>query len=342
MKTNAKAFKHAWPARLPRIVPVFCLAVSLALIIALILWSVLVNDSPAPILPPAGRITGGKPPFTFAVIGDNRGNTQIFENILNRIKADNPGFILHTGDIVKRCASAHFNWILHELHEEKLPMPICFVPGNHDINEDAANAQARLALYNRAFGQRRYWFAYANALFVAFDDSTGRCGAEDLKWLNGVLMRHRNRYQLCFVYMHVPLRDPRPGVSHALHEGAEGLTRVLKKHRVSAVFNGHIHGYLEDNVDGVPVYITGGSGAKLDKPSDRNHYLVCTVEPGGAFRVRKRNVERAFNSDYPEYVLRADFPNKTAILFASAGFLAAGIILTRRAVSNGRDKPRHS
>jgi len=94
---------------------------------------------------------------------------------------------------------------------------------------------------------------------------------------------------------------------------------------VSAVFNGHIHSYIEDNVDGMPVYISGGSGAKLEKPSDRNHYPACTVELGGTFHVRRQNVEDARNSDYPEYAHRADFPNKTAILFASAGFLVGGV-----------------
>ena len=306
-------------------IALYCFGVSLALLVAHIFWV----PSPAVILPPAGEVIEGNVPFRFAVVGDSRGNTTIFKEILARIKADKASLILHTGDIVQHSSKPQFNWILHELREQRLDIPFCPVPGNHDVEEGSEDARVRCRLYNQAFGPRQYWFAYANALFVAFDDATERYNAEDLRWLDETLGRLRDHYELCFVYMHVPPRDPRPGKSHCLEEGAEDLIAVMKKHRVSAVFPGHIHGYLEDTVEGIPFFISGGGGARLEEAGDRHHYLLCAVEPDGSFTIEKKDIKNLLDTDSVEYILRTMFSSKPT-LFASAGLLLAGCIMALR------------
>ena len=147
-----------------------CFGASLALLVA----HIFCVPSPTVILPPAGEVIEGNVPFRFAVVGDSRGNTTVFKEILARIKADKASLILHTGDIVQHCSTPQFNWILHELGEENLDVLFCPVPGNHDVKKGGEDARMRYRLYNQAFGQRRYWFACANTLFVAFDDATER------------------------------------------------------------------------------------------------------------------------------------------------------------------------
>jgi len=287
-------------------------------------WLLVNSEVPAPLIAPAGETVEGHTGFSFAVVGDNRGNMSVFEEILSRIKGEHVSFILHTGDIVKRPNKRQFDWVLHEIGEEQLSVPLYAVPGNHDIDKDAGDASTRYRFYNRAFGLRHYWFSYGHVLFVAFDDSTERCTKNDLRWLDSTLRQHKDKHELCFVYMHVPPRDPRPGHRHALEQGADGLVDVLNKHRVTAVFAGHIHGCLEDNIAGIPVFITGGAGASLHKNAgDSFNYLLCRVEPDGSFTVRKKNVDPQLNTDYPEYAFRTDFPGNIIMCVGASLVLAA-------------------
>jgi len=283
-----------------------CFGAAILILAAQLSWSLLIAETPAAILPPAGEVIEGTAPFTFAVVGDSQGHMGIFEDILARIKAEDVSFILHMGDLVSRDDARQFDWVLHELHEQMLTVPFCPVPGNHDTDWANEDTKERYLFYSGSFGPRRYWFAWANALFVAFDTSGERCSAEDLAWLDRTLSRLRGGYEACFVYTHVPPRDPRPGKSHALEAGAEDLMRVLKTHNVTAVFAGHIHSYLQDDIGGIPVYISGGAGGRLQEPKGPYHYLLCTVEPGGSFRLEKRDMDHVFDSDSLEKFLRVN------------------------------------
>ena len=129
--------------------------------------------------------------------------------------------------------------------------------------------------------------------------------------------------------MHEPPYDPRPGHRHALEGGAEQLVAILGRHHVSAVFASHIHGYLTDDLDGVPEYITGGAGAELDMPESGFHYLLCTVAADGTFNVEKRDVPARSDDDYPEYVFRTKFAPRFT-LFAGAVLLTLGLVLLFR------------
>ncbi len=308
----------------PKIV-VCCLGGAILLLVMTVLWHWVLHEVPPSVVPPAGEVLEGTVPFRFAIISDTRGNQTVFEEALRRIKGEDVRLILHAGDIVKRVKPHYFDWVLHELDEEGLTVPFCPVPGNHELDKKAANAADRLKLYQRSFGPRRYWFSYANALFVAFDDSTERCRPEDLEWLEATLDRLRGQYQLCFVYMHVPPRDPRPGGSHALQPGeAEKLIPILKAHDVTAVFAGHLHAYAEDDLEGIPVYITGGAGESKEV-GEPHHYLVCTVGADGSYEVARRDLPHMPNEDYAEYVLRAKFPHR-ALLLASCVLVLMGLV----------------
>ena len=220
--------------------------------------------------------------------------------------------------------------------QQELSIPFCAIPGNHDVEQAAEDARTRYLLYGRAFGPRRYWFAYANALFVGLDTSTKRCGREDLDWLEQTLARHRSQYEACFVYTHVPPRDLRPGMQHALSQGSEELMEVLKAHRVSALFAGHIHSCLTDRIDGIPIFISGGAGGRLEGPEDRYHYMLCTVERDGSFVVDKKVVDVQPNTNYLEHAARVKLPSNT-ILFVSVMLLIAGAVSAVRRASTRSD-----
>lgn len=285
------------------------------------------TECPTPVIPPAGENLAGKVPFRFAVVGDNRGNQSVFEDILSRIKREKVALILHTGDIVREYTVYDFKWVLHELNEERLKIPFCPAPGNHDVDSRADSINERYLLYRRSFGPRRYWFSYGDVLFVAFDGSSARANDENLAWLEKVLMRMRSNYELCFVYFHIPVSDPRLGWNHAMMpDSAKRLKTILKKYEVSAVFNGHIHSYVEGELEGIPVYITDGAGASLRPPLQAYHYLIVTVNRDRSFSVERKVVPDRIDADYAEYLFRVGFPNRS-LAFVALGLLLLGLTL---------------
>ncbi len=291
-------------------------------------WSLAHRQRARAFLPPAGESLEGAAPLRFAVVGDSRGNSIVFEEILASIKQEGVGLIIHTGDIVKRCTEQHYEWVLHELEEEHLSVPLCAVPGNHDVTEAGAH---RSLLYERAFGPRRYWFSYGETLFVALGCCDEECPLDDLEWLERTLGRHRSSYTDCFVFTHFPPYDPRRrGVRPRPGSAGEKMLDVLQKHNVTALFASHIHAYLEGDVDGIPLYITGGAGADRDEPMGPFHYLLCTVEPSGKLEVGKVDVPDHINRDYPEYAFMTKFPVGASLVGVGV-LLLAGIFLGKDA-----------
>jgi len=315
-------------------IALWCLIGAVLLLTARLTWGFAHSHVEPGRLPPAGESLQGKTPFTFAVVGDNRGNNAVFDEILASIRQDGVSLVIHTGDIVKECTKQNYEWILHELAETHPGVPFCAVPGNHD---EASSGTNIYRLYERAFGPRRYWFSYGNTMFVGLGNygRTETYRQEDLDWLDETLCQHRGGYKNCIAFMHVPPRDPRAGRHHAQSESAgEAMMGVLEKHSVTALFAGHIHSYLEDQMDGIPIYITGGAGAERVEPVVAYHYLLCAVQSDGKLEVRKVDVRDVVNTDYPEYAFSVKFP-VAASLVGVGVLLLAGIFLARDGVRLG-------
>jgi len=132
------------------------------------------------------------------------------------------------------------------------------------------------------------------------------------------------------MYMHVPPVDPRPGESRQIGNGRDELADILRKHDVTAIFASHIHSYLEGNVAGIPLYISGRGGASLERPGAApHHYLLCSVATDGTLNVQRKQVHCRPNSDLIEYTFRTRFPT-FPILFAGVALLLLGILIQAR------------
>ncbi len=304
-----------------------CLTLAALLLGTLTAWSAINGGTPPGILPPAGDSLPGGRPLTFAVMGDSRGNNSVLDRLLRSAQAHGARFVLYTGDMVRDASPAQYDWMLQEIAELDLRVPLCVVPGNHDVDR---RRPVPGLLYERAFGPRNYWFTCADSLFVAFDDTTDNCNPRDLQWLDETLARLRPGYGACFVYTHVPPYDPRQGRAHCLSEASgKALSDVLLKHEVTALFAGHIHSYLEGSFNGTPVFITGGAGAMRDAPDGPYHYLLCDLNKDGSLSVRKVDVADLPDTEYAEYVFRTKFAPQL-VLVVSCLLLLGGLLFAWR------------
>jgi Icc-related predicted phosphoesterase len=297
------------------------------ILVANFVWHISTRTgSDAMTLPPAGEVLPVAKPFTFGVVGDSRRNVAVLCAIMKDAATRRAEFMLHGGDIINAPNRRQYNWVLHELSENRTTVPIYAVPGNHDIDESATDNEVRTRLYRQAFGPRRYWFGCGDVLFVAFDDSMGRCEKEELDWLQQTLVRHRPDFKRCFIFMHMPPYDPRPEEpGHSLlDEDGQKLLKVLKLHDVDAVFASHIHSFTQGSREDIPLYITGGGGADRDDPSEPYHYLLCTVDDDGELTVEKIDMTKPA-SFYLEYAFQAKW---RSLIAQSIGlvFLVAGIV----------------
>ena len=319
-------------AGIDRIVRLFPAAAVVLLLVDLV-WIPTVWDEEAPVLPPAGEVLPGEAPYAFAVVGDNRGNENVYDAIIEGIKQDGAAFVLHGGDLVKRCTPKQYKWLLHEMAEQDLQVPFCPTPGNHDVLQKPV-VEGDKFLYKRSFGQPHYWFAYDDTLFVAMDTSDESLQEAELEWLDRTLALHRAQYGTCIVFTHVPPRNPQPGGGHDMGADGDRVMAVLEKWRVTVLFASHVHSYAEDNMRGIPVYITGGGGAQLEHPDDAYHYLLCRVDAEGNVSVQKKDVPALPRDDYPEYVARAKL-GREALRGLSAALLLVGLchmwLMARRA-----------
>ncbi|MFA4901153.1 MAG: metallophosphoesterase [Desulfobaccales bacterium] len=216
--------------------------------------------------------------LTFAVLGDNRGNPPVFQQILQRMNRDpSLAFAIDLGDLVETGTVDNFRNFLDQVRQN-LRLPLLTVLGNHDLEKEHG---ARL--YRRIFGPDHYAFQIKDNYFIVVNDAekTG-LGEAQWRWLESELKKSQG-YKTRLVFLHIPLFDPRGGENHhALSENTgRRLAALFRRYHVTHVFAGHIHSYFAGNWDGVPYTITAGAGAPLYGTDPQHyfyHYLKVTLK----------------------------------------------------------------
>jgi hypothetical protein len=213
--------------------------------------------------------------FSFAVFGDNRGRDDILEKIILDINKDKDIlFGLNNGDVVSVGFESEFKNYLALIKKSK--KPIITVLGNHGIGlfEDESN-------FKSSFGETYFSFAFQNSYFIILN------GADDegisqtqLTWLTNELKKSQ-KYTNRFVFIHIPLYDPRAGKyarGHSLENltQAKELNNLFDTYKVTMLFASHIHSYYKGNWQKTPYIITGGAGAPL-VDCGFFHYIKVTV-----------------------------------------------------------------
>ncbi len=240
------------------------------------------------------KIDSSKNIFSFVVFGDNKNSAKTFENLISRVNQDNILFAIDDGDLVYDGESEKFRFFLKQISRLNKPLLVTF--GNHEAKEEGR------AVYYNLFGRFYYSFTVGNNYFIVLDDSNEkRLDDAQLAWLKKELKTSQN-YENRFVFMHVPLYDPRkgdhqPGHSLADLKFAKQLNNLFDENHVTMLFCSHIHGYFKGVWGKTPYIITGGAGAELAGADPRHyfyHYIKVSINKNGV----KYNVVKLKSPDF--------------------------------------------
>ena len=217
------------------------------------------------------RINKNKNNFSFIVFGDNKNSITTFQNLIKDINKEDALFAIDDGDLVYDGEMEKFRFFIKQI--QTINKPFLTVIGNHEIKEGGR------ANYYDLFGRFYYSFAIGKSYFIVLDDANERnLDPWQLEWLKKELKRSQ-KYKYRFVFMHVPLFDPRPGLNHSLLDKnfARYLNNLFDQYKVTMIFASHIHAYFRGFWQNTPYIITGGAGAEL-AGTDPKHYFYHYIK----------------------------------------------------------------
>lgn len=213
--------------------------------------------------------------FSFVVMGDNRDGDRVLKKIIGQVNQDpSIAFSLDNGDLVPDGYRYQFRNYLEMISDSHAPL--VGIIGNHEIPWYDAESN-----YKQFMGKPYFSFAYNNSYFIVLDDSSKRdLGEEQENWLKDELEKSRS-FKHRFVFMHVPLYDPRKGrykEGHSLKDTklSKKLNDLFDHYAVDMLFCSHIHAYYRGVWQKTPYIISGGAGAPL-KSKGFYHYIKVDV-----------------------------------------------------------------
>ena len=181
-----------------------------------------------------------------------------------KIKAgpDAPAFVLHTGDLTQNSKPSEFDTLDQVLRD--LSMPVFYVPGEHDVLNDAGKS------YRERFGAGHagagwYSFDHSGVHFIALVNvvelkakGLGSLGEEQIAWLARDVAHLKSSTPIV-VFAHIPLWSVYPEWGWGTEDSERALA-LLKRFGSVSVLNGHIHQTMQ-KVEGHVTFHTAMSTA---------------------------------------------------------------------------------
>ncbi len=225
--------------------------------------------------------------FRFAIVSDNTGGARdgVFERAVTQLNILQPEFVVSVGDLIQGYtedqAKIAKQWKALRGQIDRLEMPFFFVPGNHDITNEAMEKE-----WQERYGRRYYHFTYKNVLFLILNTedlpgkkTVGQFGPEQIAAVKKVLADNKDvRWTL--VFLHRPIWHAKDGAKIGWTPIEEAL-----QGRKYTVFAGHEHVYLREVRFGMKYYTfatTGGVSKLRGVPQGEfDHIVWVTMKDGG-------------------------------------------------------------
>jgi Icc protein len=172
-------------------------------------------------------------------------------------------FVLHTGDVMTDPEHVEDYMVAHA-YLSPLRAPVYYVPGNHD-RPDGIRQYLMKQVITPSDDQMYYEFEVKGVQVIALDshrpnNASGTLGDSQLEWLDALCTRQDDRPLIVAVHHH-PLLLNAPWLDAIPLTNGDLLHQILlkAKHRLRAVFYGHIHESTTTLRDGI-AYTSGLSG----------------------------------------------------------------------------------
>jgi len=182
-----------------------------------------------------------------------------------------PLFIVHLGDIVHPLPSLPTYQDAVDQYKaiaSRVTPPVYLVPGNHDIGEKVVDwvpadviCDKHVRTYRNAFGADYFSFIHGMVRGIVINaqliNSKLAAEKEQRVWLEREL--RESAQDRLFLFMHYPpyLHTPEErSIYDSLDQPGRGwLLDLVKKHKVEALFAGHVHNFWYDIFDGTEIYL---------------------------------------------------------------------------------------
>lgn len=212
--------------------------------------------------------------FNFAAYGDSRNGYTTHEQIVSKIIAEDPYFVLHTGDFVNTGSSVtewdRFEQIVEPITSKSLKPNL-----DHNFYPAVGNHESPFVNYFRVFSWLNnfyyYAFDYQNFHFMSLSTETPLvAGTDQYNWVVNELEQASVANKEIIVFFHRPVYGSANYGSDM--DARNNWVPLFEQYGVSTVFNGHSHIYERtypiyqnaiNNDIGITYVITGGGGAPL-------------------------------------------------------------------------------
>lgn len=223
----------------------------------------------------------GVPLFSFIIYGDNGTINPVFEKIVGDAADPEISFLICAGDITNGKSLADLQTVKKYL-DQHLDKPYYVAIGDNDLVVDKDGRRTEAA-FTKTFGTTKQSFDWQNSHFTIFDSTDGKnsFSDEELAWLENDLRATDKK--LRFLVMHIPIDVPLSDSSEINETAAaqnKHFSEIINRYHVSQIYTGHFHGYLNYDLSGIPVAVTGGGGSAPQFGLDPDyHYLRVDVYP---------------------------------------------------------------
>jgi predicted phosphodiesterase len=214
--------------------------------------------------------------------------------VADRLVAERPDFIIHSGDLVGRGSSGtqwDEEWDVMTAPLKRAGVPIFMSFGNHEYWLDPGEAMQHIhSRFPRL--ERRHWYAlrYDRLLFVMLDSNFDKLYPDEVRrqddWLERTLDDAGADATIATVIavFHHPLYTNSVVHKPDAKSREHFLPRFAACAKLRIVFNGHVHNYERFLIGGVHYVVAGGGGAPktavdIKAPQYRDEFAGPAVRP---------------------------------------------------------------